>query len=110
MKGYVGTKVDDSREDQGAPKTPHSRSSQPQESRTPSPSVHPVDLYLQLYLLWSFSLCAVKGDALLIVMVLPWRRARTIHFLRRAPERPHPTCAAFTIEPREQGERRVSRG
>jgi hypothetical protein len=31
-------------------------------------------------------------------------------FLRRAPERPHPTYAALTIEPREQGKRQVSRG
>jgi hypothetical protein len=26
------------------------------------------------------------------------------HFLHRTPERPHPTYAAFTIEPRKQGE------
>jgi hypothetical protein len=33
----------------------------------------------------------------------PWHT-----FLRRAPDRAHPARTAFTIEPREQDERRVS--
>ena len=36
--------------------------------------------------------------------------AQGMTFLRRAPDCAHPTCAAFTTETREQGERRVSQG